>query len=112
MRYLVIAVMAFFVLSSALYAVDIKSTKNTKSAAMKSVEKKMNVKKTAGNKTIAVVTDSGKGPKVIDTNYGGGKPERTDYGVEQDRAMPSGQTYDRNTGLPNVVESDSAYNLE
>ena len=41
---------------------------------------------------------------VVDSNER--RSDDKEFGVGNQREMPNGETYDQNTGLPNVVESD------
>ncbi len=67
--------------------------------------------KSGGAQTV-VTEESGKpGLKHIDTSvYGNG--EKAEEVVDQVGVMPRGKSYDRNTGLPNVVPSDAEGNIE
>ncbi|MDO8525783.1 MAG: hypothetical protein Q7S07_04775 [Candidatus Omnitrophota bacterium] len=40
------------------------------------------------------------------------KSDDKEFGVNNEREMPQSDTYDENTGLPNVVESDKAGEIE
>ena len=44
--------------------------------------------------------------KEIETDYNDKKADDKEYGVDNEREMPQHETYDQNTGLPNVVPSD------
>ena len=68
--------------------------------------------KTTAAKTVVTEENPDSKMKEIDTGNGGGNPIKEGYGVDQQRTMPAGQTYDENTGLPNTVESDKAGELE
>lgn len=48
----------------------------------------------------------------IDTGEEDNRPVDMKYGVSNTEMMPSYDSYDENTGLPNVVESDTAGELE
>jgi len=57
----------------------------------------------------------GSGPgslRHIDTGEEDDQPADMKYGVNNTQMMPSYDSYDENTGLPNVVESDTAGELE
>jgi len=48
----------------------------------------------------------------IDTGEEDSRPVDMEYGVNNTEMMPPYDSYDENTGLPNVVESDTAGELE
>ena len=93
MRYVYIAVAMVFIFSAAVYAVDSDqkndtSAKQAGSADVKSQEKEI----------------------VVDSNERASNGK--EFGVGKENEMPSGETYDQNTGLPNVVESDKEGEIE
>jgi hypothetical protein len=68
-------------------------------------------KKAAAAKTVVVEENPGQDLKQVDV--GNNQPARPEeYGVDRPRVMPSWETNDENTGLPDVVESDKEGELE
>ena len=53
-----------------------------------------------------------KAPKEIVVNDNGGRADDEEFGVGQESEMPESDTYDENTGLPNVVGSDTMGEIE
>ena len=50
--------------------------------------------------------------KEIETDDNDKKADDKEYDVDNEREMPQHETYDQNTGLPNVVPSDKEGELE
>lgn len=62
-------------------------------------------------KTVVVEENPDQNLKPVDVGPTTGTASE-DYGVNRPRVMPAGETYDENTGLPDVVQSDAEDNLE
>lgn len=73
-------------------------------------EKNQKIEKPAAETAI----DEGGSAKLmhIDTGEDDGQAHETEYGVNKPELMPPDQSYDENTGLPNIVESDAEGEIE
>lgn len=63
-------------------------------------------KKETAQKTV-IVEEGGVGGKHINVGNTEDNSGRSESGVGAERPMPTWETYDQNTGLPDVVPSDS-----
>ncbi len=96
MRYLSLLVLGAFLVAF-----------NTGWAQGASTAKKPEVKKAAAE---TAVTEEKPGEKVRPIDLGDNQTTtRENYGVDQPGPAQQGQVYDEDTGLPNVVESDSQW---
>ncbi|MDP2913766.1 MAG: hypothetical protein Q8N91_07190 [Candidatus Omnitrophota bacterium] len=73
-------------------------------------EKKQKIEKPAAE--TAIEKDDSAKLKHIDTGEDDGQVHEAEYGVNKPELMPPGQSYDENTGLPNIVESDAGGEIE
>jgi hypothetical protein len=71
------------------------------------------VQKAAAAQGVGQDAPSNSEMKEIDTGSGSNEAvSEEDYGVDQPGLMPEGEVYDENTGMPNVVPSDTEGELE
>ena len=69
-------------------------------------------KGSAAPKTAVVEEKADENLKPINTSNPRGVSPENDYGVNRERPMEQWETYDQNTGLPDMTPSDSSYELQ